>query len=304
MSVTKNYKQLLKAADVDGLVQWYRQTFINKYYDLFMTQFEIKGLNYQPYYFMMAQLWSKGTCWIRKNPIGDPVVCQYAGYNYNHYNFPTQVTLINTHNAPLTEIPNSPQTVDKDGCIIFLRPNRKGLEDDVNYYIGKMAEAETCITINLAIQRTPWIFAGDGVNNSKVEALTNKILSNDVVVFANMDKNDIETIELQRDYIIDKLIEYEERLENKVKTLIGVDNQGGYLNREQQNLDTTNSNNDEINDMSNGMFRTLKESFDRLRETTGIEITIRLTSEPVEQISSTHLQSETDAKLDDGGEEQ
>ena len=285
MSVTKNYRQMLKAADVDGLVQWYRQTYVNKYYDLFMSQFDIGGLDYQPYHFMMGQLWSKGTCWIRKNPVGDPVVCQYAGYAYNHYNFPTQVTLINTHNAPLTEIPNTPQTVDKDGCIVFLRPNRKGLEDDVGYYIGKMAEAEACITINLAIQRTPWIFAGDGVSQAKIEALAARILGNDVVVYAGCDKSDIETVDLQRDYVVDRLVEYEERLENKLKTLIGVDNQGGYLNREQQNLDTTNSNNDEINDASSGMLRTLGASFERLREATGLNLTVRPTSMPVERVS-------------------
>lgn len=286
MSVTKNYRKMLEAADISGLQQWYQQTFINKYYDLYLNQFEIKGLSYQARDFMMGQLWKTGTVWVRKNIIDEPVVTQYAGYAYNHYNYPTQVTLINTHNAPLTEIPNTPQTVDVDGVIVYLRPNKKGLEDDVMYYIAKMAEAETCISINLAIQRTPWIFAGTNINKEKIKDLCTKILGNDIVVIANMDKSDFETVNFDSEYIIDRLTEYEERLENKLKTLIGVDNQGGYLNREQQNLDTTNSNNDEINDMSNGMYRTLKESFERAHEL-GINITIKQTSEPVEQISRT-----------------
>lgn len=256
-----------------------------------MSQWKIKGLDYQAYYYMMGQLWSAGTVWIRKNLVGDPVVCQYAGYEYNHYNFPTKVTLINTHNAPLTEIPNTPQVVDRDGCIIYLRPNRKGLESDVNYYIGKMAEAEACITVNLAIQRTPWIFAGDGISAEKLNSLMQKILGNDIAVFANCDKNDIQTVDLQRDYVIDRLTEYEERLENKVKTLLSVDNQGGYLNREQQNLDTTNSNNDEINDTGNAYTETLRDGFKRLKEATGLDIEIEETSKPVDQISKQKLNS-------------
>lgn len=295
MSVTKNYRKMLEAADIQGLQEWYQQTFINKYYDLYRNQFEINGLNYQALDYMMGQLWKTGSVWVRKNIVDEPVVCQYAGYSYNHYNYPTQVTLINTHNAPLTEIPNTPQNVDQDGCIIYLRPNKKGLEQDVMYYIAKMSEAEACISINLAIQRTPWIFAGNGLSNEKIKQMCTKILGNDIVIFANMDKSDFQTVELSRDYLIDKLTEYEERLENKLKTLIGVDNQGGYLNREQQNLDTTNSNNDEINDMSNGMFNTLKDSFERARRL-GIEINIKQTSLPVEQISST---KETSAKLDE-----
>lgn len=233
----------------------------------------------------MAQLWKQGSVWVRPNLVGDPVVCQYAGYAYNHYNYPTQVTLVNTHNAPLTEIPNTPQNVDIDGCIIYLRPNKKGLEQDVMYYISKMAEAEACISINLAIQRTPWIFAGDGLNDAKIQALCTKILGNDVVVFADMDKSDFATVDLSRDYLIDKLTEYEERLENKLKTLIGVDNQGGYLNREQQNLDTTNSNNDEINDMSNAYLATLKDGFERLAKL-NVHLNVELTSEPVKEIKN------------------
>lgn len=296
MSVTKNYKKMLEAADINGLQEWYQQTFINKYYDLYKDQFEFTGLNYQAEDYLLAQLWKNGSVWLRKNIVDEPVVCQYAGYSYNHYNYPTQVTLINTHNAPLTEIPNTPQSVDKDGVIVYLRPNHKGLFDDVMYYIAKMSEAEAVISINLAIQRTPWIFAGDGTTDNKIKDMCRKILGNDVVVFANMDKNQCDTIDLDRNYVVDRLTEYEERLENKLKTLIGLDNQGGYLNRQQQNLDTTNSNNDEINDMSSGMIKEMNKSFERAKEL-GIDISVKPTSKPVTQISPDRKEYETSAKL-------
>ena len=61
MSVTKNYKEMIKAADIDGLIRWYRQVFVNKYYDMYMNQIKVDGLDYQPYYYMMGQLWQKGT---------------------------------------------------------------------------------------------------------------------------------------------------------------------------------------------------------------------------------------------------
>ena len=297
MSVTKNFKQMLKSKDIDALTQWFTQIYINKYYDIYLQQLRVKGLDYQPKLFLMGQLWKTGSAWIRKNIVGDPVVTQYAGTAYNHYNYPTKVTLINTHNAPLTEIPNTPQVVDKDGVIVWLRPNHKGLEDDINYYVSKLAEAETCITIQLALSRTPWIFCGDGINNQKLENLCQEILGNDPVVFANMDKNEIETVDLPRNYIIDKLTEYEERIENKVKTLLGVDNSGTIFNREQQNLDQTNASNDEINDMGNGMYETLKDSFDRANKLLQFAepLTVEQTSQPVEQISKTH--ERFDAKL-------
>ena len=78
----------------------------------------------------------------------------------------------------------------------------------------------------------------------------------------------------------------EKQPQNKLKTLIGVDNQGGYINREQSNLDTVNCNNDEINDTSNGMIKTLQDSFERFRKLTGINIKVKGTSKPVEQIGT------------------
>ena len=56
------------------------------------------------------------------------------------------------------------------------------------------------------------------------------------------------------------------------------------MNREQQNLDTTNSNNDEINDMSNGPFKELQKHLDRANKILGLNIRVKQTSEPVTQI--------------------
>ena len=84
--------------------------------------------------------------------------------------------------------------------------------------------------------------------------------------------------------LIDKITEQQKGVENDSKTLLGVDNQGGYLNREQQNLDTTNSNNDEINDMSNGSFKELQKHLDRANKILGLNIHVKQTSQPVTQI--------------------
>ena len=81
-----------------------------------------------------------------------------------------------------------------------------------------------------------------------------------------------------------KITEDQKGVENDIKTLLGVDNQGGYLNREQQNLDTTNSNNDEINDMSNGPFKELQKHLDRANKILGLNIHVKQTSQPVTQI--------------------
>ena len=297
MGVTKNYKKMLEAADVDGIVQYFTQTFINKYYDLYCQQLRFGGFDYRKNYRLKALLWSEGTAWIRKNPAGEPVVCNYTASSYNYDNLPATVQLVNTRNAPASEIPATPQTVDKDGVIVWLRPNHKGLEEDVNYYIGKMAEAETCITINLAIQRMPWIIATEPENAAKLKDLMKKILSNEISIFTDIPRNEIDAITLPAPWIVDKLTDYEERLKSEIKTLLGVDNIG-WQNREQQNVDTTNAANDEINDHAESQKTELEDGFDRANEVLGLHLTVKQTSKPVTQIAKSPEGGPKDDLLD------
>ena len=283
MGVTKNYKKMLEAADVDGIVQYFTQTFVNKYYDLYCQQLRFGGFDYRKNYRLKALLWKNGTAWIRKNPVGEPVVCDYTATTYNYDNLPATVQLLNLKNAPASEIPMTEQTVDVDGAIVWLRPNHKGLEEDVNYYIGKMAEAETCITINLAIQRMPWIIATEPENAEKLKDLMKKILGNEISIFTDIPRNEIDAITLPAPWIVDKLTDYEERLKSEIKTLLGVDNIG-WQNREQQNLDTTNAANDEINDHAEAQKTELEDGFDRANKVLGLHLTVKQTSKPVTQI--------------------
>ena len=297
MGVTKNYKKMLEAADVDGIVQYFTQTFVNKYYDLYCQQLRFGGFDYRKNYRLKALLWSEGTAWIRKNPAGEPVVCNYTASSYNYDNLPATVQLVNTRDAPASEIPTTTQTVDKDGVIVWLRPNHKGLEEDVNYYIGKLAEAETCITINLAIQRMPWIIATEPENAAKLKDLIKKIFSNEISIFTDIPRNEIDAITLPAPWIIDKLTDYEERLKSEIKTLLGVDNIG-WQNREQQNLDTTNAANDEINDHAESQKTELEDGFDRANEVLGLHLTVKQTSKPVTQIAKTPEGGPKDDLLD------
>ena len=54
MSVTKNYKEMVKAANIDGLICYYTQVYVNKYYDLYSEQLDIKGLDYKSEYRLKA----------------------------------------------------------------------------------------------------------------------------------------------------------------------------------------------------------------------------------------------------------
>ena len=286
MSVSKTWKQLVNGAQISKIVGDYTQTFINKYYDIYCSKYKVKGFSRGYLKTFRAKLWQKGSVWIRKDAFtGEPICCDYAGTIFDWNNDPVQVQLITRNNAPESIIPTSLQTVGKDGVIVYIRPCEKGFEKDVMYYIGKMAEAETLITCNMCIQRHPWIITSDSENYQKLQQLLLQVFSDAPYILTDIDKGELETLDIKSEWLVDKLTTYQEALENKLKTILGIDNQGGHINSQQQNLDTTNSNNEEINHSSNVVFDTLKEGIDEANRVLGLHLSIEDWHEVTEQMS-------------------
>lgn len=275
MSKTSNINEMIKAANIDGIIKIYRQVFYNKYYDLFCSRFAVEGFDYRYTKTLRSKLFSKGSVWIRKNQLtGEPICCDYAGSTWDWNNLPVTVQLATLNGAPQSIIPTDPQVVDKDGVIVWVRPGEKGYQQDVEYYIGKLAEAETLITINLALQRAPWILSSDSTNYAKLLLFLKQVLSNNPAIITDIDKNELEVLKLDTPWLIDNLTSYEDYLKGELKTLLGIDNQGGHINSQQQNLDTTNSNNDEINSSQASFIETLQDGIDRANKVLGLNLRV------------------------------
>ena len=288
MSVTKNYNDMKLAAMFAEKRKDNYQNDLNHYYDLFCAQFKIKGLNWKQQKFIRGQLWKNGSVWIRKNRItGEPILCKYAIENYDYMHQPNEVTLINDFNASSTIIPNKPQEVDKDGVIVYLRPSGTGFYKEVRDILEEIEDTRLLIDLNKTLQRTPWILASTPENADKMQNFIDKLFSSVPALSTDIDLSEINALNLGTPYLIDKLETYREVEENRLKTLLGIDNQGGHINGQQQNLDTTNSNNDEINDSSNSYIDTLKDGFERANELLGLSLSVEPTSKPVTQISQT-----------------
>ena len=302
MSVTKNYNDMVLAASFKKRREEYFQNELNHYYDLFCAQFKINGLNWKQLKYFQGQMWKRGSIWIRKNKITDePVLCKYCVENFDYMHQPNEVSLINEENAPSTIIPIGNQVVDKDGVIVFLRPNGKGFEGDVSSILNDIADTKNLINLNKTLQRCPWILASTPENAAKVKDFITALLSDNPALTTDVDISELGQIQLNTPYLIDKLQAYLDVQENKLKTLLGIDNQGGHINAEQQNLDTTNCNKDEINDSSNAYIETLKDGLKRANELLGLNLSIKATSKPVTQIGNIKDGSGRKKEGDDNG---
>ena len=112
-------------------------------------------------------------------------------------------------------------------------------------------------------------------------------MANKLVIFTDIPKNEIDQLNLNAPWIIDKLSQYKASIEGEMKTLLGIDNSGTRQHTQHMDLDEVNSNNDEINDMSNGAYSELKNGFERCNEILGLNLSVKQTSKPVTQIGTT-----------------
>lgn len=275
MSYTKTIKKMIQAADIDRMILDYRQAVYNKYYDLYCSQIRVRGFNYKYRRTFLAKGFSEGSVWVRKDDVtAEAICCGYAASTYDWNDMPVTVQLTTKNNAPATVIPTDPQVVDKDGVIVWFRKCGKGFQGDVEYCISILAECETVFRVNLALQKTPWILTSESENYAKLQALVRRIFSNEPCIITDIDKSEIDHIDLKSEWLGDRISEKKAEYENELKTLLGLDNQGGYINREQQNIDTTNSNNQEINAHQSSFVETIREGLDRANEILGLSLSI------------------------------
>lgn len=306
MSRNKKY-QFFKARGEHGVNQAgvieleskIRQTYINKYYNIWMSKFKWTGLDEdikaQQENFIMRKLWCDGTvsCRYMKN-VDTLVFAPYAGFEYDLYDFPSKVTLINLRNAPIQMIPVDPQVVGKEVVLGWAQPNHKPIADIVRFYVDRMVQVDMVINTNLNLQKMPFLIGVNETDKDKMHDVLRRILNNEVVIFTDLeDVQRIQALATQTPYIIDKLTAHKRALEQELLTVLGIDNNGSQnLEQTHVSVDAVNANNDVINDYANAIEDEIEKWLDQIRRVFGREVEIEALSRPVNTIHEQNVQEE------------
>lgn len=276
-----------------------RQTYINKYYNIWMSKFKWTGLDEdikaQQENFIMRKLWCDGTvsCRYMKN-VDTLVFAPYAGFEYDLYDFPSKVTLINLRNAPIQMIPVDPQVVGKEVVLGWAQPNHKPIADIVRFYVDRMVQVDMVINTNLNLQKMPFLIGVNETDKDKMHDVLRRILNNEVVIFTDLeDVQRIQALATQTPYIIDKLTAHKRALEQELLTVLGIDNNGSQnLEQTHVSVDAVNANNDVINDYANAIEDEIDKWLDQIRRVFGREVNIEALSRPVNTIHEQNVQEE------------
>ena len=272
----------------------------NKYFNLFRANYKWEGLNYRQEDYIMRKFWGQGTVFAYNiKPIDELGFAPWTLQSWDMYHLPETVMLINETASPL--VPTTPQIVDKDGCIGYIQRNKKPLYLFVNWYCERIAQVEMVINTNLQLHKMPYLLPAED-NADKLDDIINRILSNELVVYTEgVNPSIFKAIPINVPYIIDKLRDYEESLENELKTYLGIDNSGSTTKKVYQQMDEINAGNDEINDNAQQYIDCLQEWCRNIEDTLGHQVWVEPTSAPV--IAIGEVQTNNEAKGPKGGDE-
>ena len=279
-------KFIKKQENIDMLYTKIKNIYLNRYFNIFMKYFRFEGLEPIQVDYIMRKFWDTGTvCAFPIKKTGELGFCQYSVQNWNMYDLPETVLLINKWNMPF--FPNGVQTVNQDVVLGWINPNHKPIREVVDIYAERMAQVDMVINTNLQLHKMPFLVAVSPDNVDRAKDILARILNNEIAVFTDItDVNLLQAFATQTPYVIDKLYSYKAELESELLTILGVDNPVVDTMNTLQNItvDQENSNNALINTSQEIMKSCLEDFFGKIEEVLGVSITFEPLVKPVESV--------------------
>ncbi|MBO7694169.1 MAG: hypothetical protein J6T10_16240 [Methanobrevibacter sp.] len=189
--------------------------------------FILEGTKQMPSLKQMLSNSSKDTL-ILENENANGLLClvPFAISKYDITDAPSVVSYINKRGA--TFIPKGLKIVNKDCVIGWAHSSHAPIRSLVMYYIDRIVDVEKTIEMNLFVHKLPRLVVCSPEDKARVENLMEKIERGEKKLF--LDANDVQAIKNVLDsgsntsYIIDKLYQYKQNLENELSTFLGINN--------------------------------------------------------------------------------
>ena len=300
----KEFKEL----GIDSSVYDTRRFLENKYFALFLNAYKFPTLSAENQRYLLKKLWSNGCAaafvieGTRKeatlkqaltntspntiamtSPEDNGLLCivPFAVNQWNIQDEPSVVTLINVRGANF--IPTKPLIVNKDVCLIWAHKSHASIRDLAMYYINQMIEVQKTIDMNLFIHKMPRLVVCSPEDEARVTEFMEKIERGEKKLFLTAD--DVQAIKNVLDsgangsYIIDKLKQYMQILDNELLTFLGINNVP-IEKKERLITDEAQSNDQLIEECGACFLDSLKESCENIKKVLQYPMPVEATSTP------------------------
>ena len=267
---------------------YYNEKFFNKW----MNKYDYPELNYQQKHYIMKKFWCEGTIACSKIEEADNILAglidsgeidmkenkiiftPWAFANrYNIYDFPTHARLINQRGVKF--ITQRILEIDKEVVIGYAQKNHKSVYSSIQAKIEELVDVEMKKRIARKAQAQPWLFAFSPEDYNKVKNLHDQLENDEPYLFNAFEEVDkIKNLSSSAPYIVDKLEQDRQKIENDILTMLGVNNVGIGEKKEHLIVDEVNANNQDVKEMSVSYLNEIKDFFDRVYKVLGYKVSV------------------------------
>ena len=285
-----------------------RRFYENKYFGLFLNAYKFDNLTKNQQRYLLKKLWQNGTICAfvldgtqsdpslkdllsnktkstieigTESPNGLIVLVPYAVNQYNIEDEPSVVNYVNVRGAGF--IPSGLKKVNKDCVIGWAHTSHSPVRSLVMYYIDRIVDVEKTINMNLFVHKLPRLVVCSPEDRARVEDLMEAIERGETKIFLDVAdwtaiKNVLESGS-NTSYIIDKLYQYKQNLENELLSFLGINNIA-IEKKERLITDEANSNNQLINDSSDCFLDCLKDFCEEITNILDYPLSVKANSSP------------------------
>lgn len=247
-----------------------------KYKRVFINKFEISGVeNDNALRYFFNEIYFTGKIWISNIKHTEEVFFSpFAPVKFDPYYYPLEVNL--TPKLWANYIPRNIQKVNEDGVICYITQDASSPFQNIEPIIDKIVDAEMVLDNQLILHKLAWFCFVNPEDKDRMKEVITNLLSDDVALFGAVeDYQALKPFNANISYIVDKLRDYIKDLEAEILTILGVNNTP-HEKKEHLIVDEVASNNQLIEENADNYLQALKESFDRLYDTLGIRLTVKL----------------------------
>lgn len=201
-----------------------RSMYDEKYFNLFLNSRECDGLTREQAEYTLRKFWGNGTiaCFNIENLdlIG---FAPFVAIDYDMYNFPIHVNLINEKGSPF--IPNKVMLNNEDVVLGWALHSRTPIYTIVNNYLDRITDVEMAIRMNVKAHKIPLAIAVSDDSETDAKTLNDNIESDEYKFFIKSGRENMLTAVMSgAPFLLDKLHAYKVSLENELLTFLGINN--------------------------------------------------------------------------------
>ena len=267
---------------------FYTEKFFNKW----MSKYLFAGLNYQQSHYIMKKLWAVGTIACSQISSANEelaglmkmgsidmgtdklIFTPWAFANrYNIYDFPTHARLINTRGVKF--ITNKELALDKEVVIGWAQKNHKSVFSSIEAKLNELVDVEMIKRVSRKAQNQPWMFTFSPEDREQAEILQEQMENDNPYLFAPFNEPDkVKGISSGAPYIVDKLEQDRQKIENDILTMLGVQNVGVGEKKEHLIVDEVNANNEDIEQQAISYKSEIEDFFERINKAFKVQIVV------------------------------